>query len=298
MNDLTVPTEEEILARVRKIEFSTRQILESKFSGQYHTRFKGQGMQFSEFREYYPGDDIRHIDWKVTARTQSPHIRKFEEERDLTFYIMADVSASRQFGSATKTKGEALAEVCALIAFGAVMNNDRVGLILFSDQIEKHIPAKKGRTHAMRIVRDLLYFRPQNNRTSLRAGLEFYLKVMKHRAVAVLASDFYDSGYEKILKQVTRRHDIIALRMRDVRETEVPSVGQIEMRDPETGEVFWVDTSSYHFQKNFKQELEKFESDLKARLLQSRVEVLDLWTHEDYFSQVVIHFRNLKRKRR
>lgn len=287
---------EEILKKVRRIEISTRKTVDTILSGQYHTRFKGQGMQFSDFREYYAGDDIRHIDWKVTARTQSAHIKKFEEERDLTIYLLVDVSNSRNFGSQAKSKGEALAEVCALLAFTAVRNNDKVGLILFSDQIEKHIPPKKGRNHAMRLVTEMLYFEPKSKRTNIAQALKFYEQISKHTAVVFLASDFFDSGYERPLKKVSRKHDLIALRMNDPREKEVPPVGIIEMADSESGETFWVNTASYSFQNQFKAQQKRFEQQLNSIISQNEIEFLDLWTNEDYFSKVVGFFRQRKKK--
>jgi uncharacterized protein (DUF58 family) len=281
---------EDILKKVRRIEISTRRTIDTMLSGQYHTRFKGQGMQFSDFREYYAGDDIRHIDWKVTARTQSAHIKKFEEERDLTVYLLVDVSASGRFGSAQKTKEEALAEVCALLAFAAVRNNDRVGLILFSDQIEKHIPPKKGRAHAMRLVTDILFFEPKSQKTNIKAALEYYSQSVKHTGVVFLASDFFDSNYERVLRRVGRKHDLIALRMMDKRDFEVPPVGRIEMMDAESGEPFWVNTASYAFQTQFKAEAQKFEQQLQSNFNQAGVQRLDLRTDEDYFNKVVSFF--------
>jgi len=288
-------TEDEILQKVRRIEISTRKTLDTNLSGQYHTRFKGQGMQFSEFREYYPGDDIRHIDWKVTARTQTAHIRKFEEERDLTVYLLVDVSSSRNFGSQAKTKAEALAEVCGLLAFAATRNNDRIGLILFSDRIEKHIPPKKGRSHAMRLVSELLHPQVQSPKTNIKQALEYYAEVMKHTAVVFLASDFYDQGYDRALRRVGRKHDLIAIRMRDQREIEVPNVGKIEMQDWESGKNFWVDTGSYAFQNKFKESRNLFEKELESSFLQAGIDRLDLWTHEDYFSKTVSYFRTRKK---
>lgn len=287
---------EEILKKVRRIEISTRRTVDTILSGQYHTRFKGQGMQFSDFREYYAGDDIRHIDWKVTARTQSAHIKKFEEERDLTIYLLVDVSNSRNFGSQGKTKGEALAEVCALLAFTAVRNNDKVGLILFSDQIEKHIPPKKGRNHAMRLISEMLYFEPKGRKTNIAQALDFYRQISKHTAVVFLASDYFDSGYEKSMKQVARKHDLIALRMNDPREREVPPVGILEMSDSESGETFWVNTASYSFQNQFKAQQKRFEQQLQTIVTQNEIQFLDLWTNEDYFSKVVAFFKKRSRK--
>lgn len=287
---------EDILKKVRRIEISTRRIIDTMLSGQYHTRFRGQGMQFSDFREYYAGDDIRHIDWKVTARTQSAHIKKFEEERDLTVYLLVDVSGSGQFGSASKTKGEALAEVCGLLAFAAVRNNDRVGLILFSDQIEKHIPPKKGRAHAMRLVTEILFFEPKSHKTNIKLALEYYSEVVKHTGVVFLASDFYDKDYEKSLRRVGRKHDLVALRMQDKRDTEVPPIGRMEMQDNETGEIFWVNTASYAFQQQFKAERQRFEQHLNTQFLQAGVTRVDLWTNEDYFAKVVSYFKERKRR--
>jgi len=287
---------EEVLKRVRRIEISTRKIVETMLAGQYHTRFKGQGMQFSDFREYYPGDDIRHIDWKVTARTQSAHVKKFEEERDLTVYLLVDVSSSRDFGSGDKTKGDALAEVCAMLAFAAVRNNDRVGLILFSDRIEKHVPPKKGRGHALRIVTDILYHKPEGKGTDLKLALEYYAEVVKHTAVVFVASDFFSTGYDKVLKRVGRKHDLIALRMLDKRDFEVPVLGTLELQDAETGEVFWVDSGSYAFREQFKKQTEGFEKQLNTVFTQSEIDKLDLWTHEDYFKAVVAFFQSRKRR--
>lgn len=287
---------EEILKKVRRIEISTRKVVDTMLSGQYHTRFKGHGMQFSEFREYYPGDDVRHIDWKVTARTQNAHIKKFEEERDLTVYLLVDMSLSRDFGSARKLKGEALAEVCALLAFAAVRNNDRVGLILFSDRIEKHIPPKKGRGHAMRLLAEILYYKPQHSGTNIAAALEYFGQVVPNTSVVFLASDFFDVNYERALRRVGRKHDLIALRMLDEREKTVPPIGIVEMQDAETGEIFWSNTSSYSFQSRFRVAADTFERELISRFSAAEVDRLDLWTHEDYFAKVVAFFRRRKRR--
>ncbi len=287
---------EEILKKVKRIEIATRKTVDTLLSGQYHTRFKGHGMQFSDFREYYPGDDIRHIDWKVTARTQLAHIKKFEEERDLTVYLLVDMSGSGQFGSVEKTKNEALSEVCALLAFAAVKNNDRVGLILFTDHIEKHIPPKKGQTHAMRLVAELLDFRPQHQGTDISQALEYYAETVKNTAIVFLASDFYGTGYQQSLKKVAKKHDLIAIRMRDPREVEVPMIGKIEFQDAESNEVFWINSNTYAFQNYFKKTSQAFETQLETCFNQAGAERLDLWTNEDYFSKTVLFFR--KRKKR
>lgn len=287
---------EEILRRVRRIEISTRKLVDNVLSGQYHTRFKGQGMQFSDFREYDPGDDIRHIDWKVTARTQSAHIKKFEEERDLTVYLLVDVSASGEFSTVSKTKTEALAETCAMLAFAAVRNNDRVGLILFSDRIEKHIPPKKGRSHALRLVTDILYHQRQSGKTDVALALEHCAKVVKHTAIVILASDFMDEGYEKALRKVAKRHDVIALQMKDRRDFEVPPIGEIEFQDPETGDVFFANTASYDFQKKHKDKVSQFSQSTDEIFVRNGIDRVELWTHEDYFKKIVNHFRSRQRR--
>lgn len=288
---------EEILRRVRRIEISTRKIVDTMLTGEYHTRFKGQGMQFADFREYSPGDDIRHIDWKVTARTQFAHIRKFEEERDLTVYLVVDASASGLFGTVARSKFDALAEVCALLSFAAVKNNDRVGLILFADRVIRHVRPRKGLSHAMRVVTELLHQEPVPGGTSIKSALEFLAEVSKHASVAFLASDFLDRGYEKALRRVARKHDVIALRMRDPREASVPRIGAVELEDAETGELFWVNTSAYPFQEGMSKETGAAEIEMNEALAGAGVERLDLWTNEDYFAKVVAYFRVRKRKR-
>jgi len=287
---------EEILRRVRRIEISTRKVVDNVLSGQYHTRFKGQGMQFSDFREYDPGDDIRHIDWKVTARTQSAHIKKFEEERDLTVYLVVDVSGSGLFSTVAKNKTEILAETCAMLAFAAVRNNDRVGLILFSDRIEKHVPPKKGRSHAMRLVTEILYYTPVGRKTNISSALEHCANVMKHTAVVIVASDFMDSGYENALKRVAKRHDVIAMQARDRRDFEVPPIGEIELIDPETGESFLANTASYQFQKEFKDRVTQFNKQTDDIFARTGVDRVEIWTHEDTFMKIANYFKSRSKR--
>lgn len=286
----------EILRKVKRIELSTRKMVDSILSGQYHTRFKGQGMKFADLREYYAGDDIRHIDWKVTARTQSAHIKKFEEERELNVYFIVDMSKSGAFGSAERTKAEALAEVCALLAFAAVKNNDKVGLILFTDKVERHIPPKKGQSHALRLVTELLYFEPKSPGTDIAAALDYCAHVMKSKGVVFVASDFFGGGYEEALKRLGRRHDLMALRMQDRREKEVPPLGLLEVVDAESGELQWINTASYAYRSGFTRRAEDFERELKGRFQRAGVDRLDLWTHEDYFKRVMDHFAGRRRR--
>jgi uncharacterized protein (DUF58 family) len=287
---------QEIIKRVRRIELSTKRLIDTLLTGQYHTRFKGHGMQFSDLREYYLGDDIRHIDWKVTARTQSAHVKKFEEERELSVYFLVDLSASGDFGSVERTKREALAEVCALLAFAAVKNGDKVGVVLFTDRIEKHIPPKKGQGHALRIVTELLAFEPQGKGTDLKGALDYCLQVMKHKGILFVASDFYAEGYESPLKKLANRHDLIALTVSDPRESELPPLGFIETIDAETGRPGWVNAASFAFRRTFTKRREQAETEIKNRLSNAGFDRITLSTGEDYLKAVVEYFSRSRRK--
>ncbi|HBD97773.1 MAG TPA: DUF58 domain-containing protein, partial [Gemmatimonadetes bacterium] len=224
----------EILKKVRRIEISTRGLVNEVLSGEYHSVFKGRGMNFAEVREYQYGDDIRSIDWNVTARTGSPFVKVFEEERELTVMLVVDVSASGDFGTQERLKGEVAVEICALLAFSAIKNNDKVGLIIFSDHVEKFVPPSKGKRHVLRVLRELLYHRPEGRGTDITAALDYLNHVQRKRAVTFLVSDFRDAGFEKSLAVAGRRHDMIAVRVGDLREREIPSVGLLELEDPET----------------------------------------------------------------
>ena len=234
----------ELLKKVRLIELKTRGLSEHIFSGEYHSAFKGRGMTFSEVREYAPGDEVRTIDWNVTARFGHPFVKVFEEERELTVMLLADLSASGDFGSTSRLKRELTTEACATIAFSAIKNNDKVGLLLFTDRVEKFIPPKKGRAHILRIIRELIEFTPQGTGTDVTGALRYLNSVIKKRSIAFLVSDLLDTGYEDALKIANRRHDLVVLRTSDPRELELPNVGLVRMADPETGEVAWVDTSN------------------------------------------------------
>ena len=233
----------ETFAKIRRIQIRTRAILESGIGGAYHAVFKGRGMEFAEVREYQPGDDVRTIDWNVTARMGSLHIKKFVEERDLTLLLAVDVSGSQGFGSSFLLKRDYAAELAAVLAFSAVMNHDRVGAVLFSDRIEGYVPPARGRDHALRIVRDLLAVEPKGKGTDLAGALQFAGRVMKRRGIVAVLSDFQDHGYEKRLGALRRRHDVIALQLTDPREGEFPDVGLVALLDPETGERIVVDSS-------------------------------------------------------
>ncbi len=241
----------EILKQVRRLEITTRGLVNDVFSGEYHSVFKGRGMSFAEVREYGYGDDIRGIDWNVTARTGSPHVKVFEEERELTLMLVVDVSASAHFGTRARMKSELAAELCGVLAFSAIKNNDKVGLILFSDRIERFVPPRKGRRHALRVLRELLYHPAEGTGTDIAGALEYLARVTRRRAVAFLVSDFLAEGYERALSVAARRHDLVAVRVGDVREAEVPPMGFVEFEDPETGERVVVNTSGRAFQGRY-----------------------------------------------
>jgi uncharacterized protein (DUF58 family) len=245
----------EILKQVKAIEIQTRGMVNDVFSGEYHSVFKGRGMEFSEVREYQIGDDIRTIDWNVSARMGHPFVKVFEEERELTVMLLVDISSSGFFGTQKQMKGEIAIEMCALLAFSAIKNNDKVGLIIFTDQIEKFIPPKKGRTHVQRVLRELLYYSdPENIKgkgTDIRAALEYLSRITTRRSVVFLISDFMSSGYEKALQIANKKHDVVVFSITDPREMNMPDVGFIELEDAETGEVLLIDTGSEIFQSDF-----------------------------------------------
>lgn len=232
----------EILDKVRLIEIRTRNMMNNLFAGEYHSVFKGRGMEFAEAREYQPGDDVRHIEWNVTARVGRPFIKVFDEEREMTVMLLVDVSASGAFGSQQQMKGEVGVEVSALLAFSAIQNNDRVGLLIFTDEVEVFVPPKKGRKHVLRVIRELLYFQPQGRRTSIAGALEYLGRVLHRRSVVFVVSDFQDKGYETALRHLSRRHDLIAVSLSDPREWRLPDVGFINLQDAETGEQVLVDS--------------------------------------------------------
>ena len=234
----------ELLKKVRLVELKTRGLSEHIFSGEYHSAFKGRGMTFSEVREYSPGDEVRTIDWNVTARFGHPFVKVFEEERELTVMLVADLSGSGDFGSTHQLKRELVTEACATIAFSAIKNNDKVGLLLFTDSVEKFIPPKKGRAHILRLIRELIEFTPKGSGTDIAGALRYLNSVIKKRSIAFLVSDLLASGYEDAIKIANRRHDLVVLRTADPREGELPDIGLVRMADPETGEQQWVDTSS------------------------------------------------------
>ncbi len=241
----------DLIKRVRKLEIRTRKVVSDMLAGQYHSVFKGRGMAFSEVRPYYPGDEIRFIDWNVTARTGDPYVKIFSEERELTVILVVDVSASESFGSVRRTKAELAAEIAAQIAFSAIANNDRVGLLLFTDQVEKVVPARKGRSHVLRLITDILTHKPAHLRTDIGQGLHFLSNVAKRKAVVFLISDFLSPDFEKPLRIAARRHDLVPVVVGDPMERVFPDVGLVELEDPESGERMLVDTSSAKVRGDF-----------------------------------------------
>jgi uncharacterized protein (DUF58 family) len=272
----------ELLKKVRLIELKTRGLSEHIFSGEYHSAFKGRGMTFSEVREYTAGDEVRTIDWNVTARFGHPFVKVFEEERELTVMLVADVSGSGEFGTAQQLKRELITEACATIAFSAIKNNDKVGLILFTDTVEKFIPPKKGRSHILRLVRELLEFRPQSRGTDITAALRYLNSVIKKRSIAFLLSDMMDENYEPALKIANRRHDLVVLRSADPREAELPNVGLVQFVDPETGDSRWVNTGSRSVRNAFRAAALKHQNRTREILRRSGVDHATISTQEGY----------------
>ncbi len=286
----------EILKQVRQIEIRTKGLVNQVFSGEYHSVFKGRGMEFSEVREYQFGDDIRNIDWNVTARFGHPFIKIFEEERELTVMLMVDLSGSLIFGTVEKTKQQVAAELSAILAFSALKNNDKVGLILFTDKIEKFVPPRKGRSHVLRIIRDVLSFEPEGKSTNLKAALEYMNSTIKKRSIVFLLSDFMDSGYEKILRIIGKKHDLIGVVLNDKRENEIPKMGLLKLTDAETGEERWVDTSSIKVQNRLKEVRRNMMERRKSLFISSRLDSIEVQTGDDYVKPLVQFFRLRERR--
>jgi len=272
----------ELLRKVRLIELKTRGLSEHIFSGEYHSAFKGRGMTFSEVREYTPGDEVRTIDWNVTARFGHPFVKVFEEERELTVMLVADLSASGEFGTTDQLKRELITEACATIAFSAIKNNDKVGLILFTGQVEKFIPPKKGRSHILRLVRELLEFQPRERGTDITAALRYLNSVIKKRSITFLLSDMMDTDYEAALKIANRRHDLVVLRTTDPREGELPNMGLVQFVDPETGEGRWVNTGSRAIRNAFRAAALKHQNRTREILRRSGVDHATISTQDGY----------------
>lgn len=282
----------ELLKKVRKIEIKTKGLSTQIFSGEYHSAFKGRGMAFSEVREYTPGDDIRTIDWNVTARMGETYVKVFEEEREMSVMLLVDVSASGKFGTHKQFKQDLITELCAVIAFSASQNNDKIGVIFFSDKIEKFIPPKKGKSHILRIIRELINFEPQQSGTNIELALKYLTNVIKKKSICFLISDFHDNNfYADALKIANRKHDLVALRIHDQHETKIPDVGLIKLRDNETGKVMWVDTSDKSFKKQLEINHLKFEAQLKDTFNKSGVDFTTIHTHDGYVKPLMNLFK-------
>ena len=289
-------TENDILKRVRKIEIKTRGLSNEIFAGKYHTAFKGRGMSFAEVREYRIGDDVRDIDWNVTARSRKPHIKVYEEERELTMMLMVDVSGSRMFGTTDFLKKNIITELAAVLAFSASQTGDKVGCIFFSDKVEKFIPPKKGRSHILAIIRELVGFVPESNGTAISEAVRYLTGVNKKRCTAFLLSDFLnskrdDEALSDALKIATSRHDIIALKVSDPREREMPDVGIVELQDAETARKVWVDTSSRAVREHYAEKWAEREEKTRELLLHNRIDIADISTDSDYVAELIKLFK-------
>lgn len=287
----------EIFKKVRKIEIKTRGLSNQIFSGEYHSSFKGKGMSFSEVREYQYGDDIRNIDWNVTARFNHPYVKIFEEERELTVILLIDVSGSNKFGSKQQYKQELITEIAAVLSFSAIANNDKVGVIFFSDRIEKFIPPKKGSSHILRIIRELIDFESLSNGTNISESLRFFTNAIKKRSVAFLISDFEVHGYDQALRIAARKHDVIALQITDEREKELPPAGLLCLVDPETEREIWVDTSNPMVRERFKNQREARQRYINDTLTRAGIDFVQLSTGSDYVRPLINLFKRREFKR-
>jgi len=288
----------ELIAQIRRIEIHTNRLVNDLFGGEYHSVFKGQGMEFEEVREYLPGDDIRLIDWNVTARAGAPFIKKFREERELLVMLLVDLSASGHFGTVSRAKNQVAAETAAVLAFSAIKNNDKVGMIVFTDDVELFIPPKKGRSHVLRIIREILYFEPKGRGTNIRAALDFFSRVTRRKSVAFLISDFFDKGYEHQLAVAHRRHDLIAVQVEDPREHEWVDVGLLELEDFETGERRVVDTSDPAAKRSFERSVVITEQRRKRFFDSISLDSVKLSTGRPVADGLIRFFRKRERLRR
>jgi len=281
----------DLLKKVRKIEIKTRGLSNQIFSGEYHSAFKGRGMAFSEVREYQMGDEIRTIDWNVTARFNHPYVKVFDEEREMTVMLLVDVSGSKNFGTQVQLKQELATELCAVLAFSAIQNNDKVGVLFFSDKIEKFIPPKKGRSHILMIIRELIDFKPQNKGTDVAQALKFFTGAIKKRCTAFLISDFMSNTFESELKIAGKKHDLVGLRLFDVHEEEFPNLGLIPMKDEETGQLEWVNTGDKRVRQAYRAAALERNGRLQSVFKKSGVDFTQIGTHESYVKPLMTLFK-------
>ena len=286
-----------LLKKVRKIEIKTKGLSNHIFAGEYHTAFKGKGMAFSEVREYQPGDDIRSIDWNVTARYNSPFVKVFEEEREMTVMLLIDMSASGNFGTQEQFKRELATELAAILAFSAINNNDKVGVIFFTDKVEQFIPPKKGKSHILRIIREVLAFEPTGKGTDIAGALEYFSAVIKKRSICFILSDFMSKEFDRPLKIASKKHDLVALRIHDKREDTLPNVGLVPMQDAETEKMLFVDTSSKKVRDNFAKNRAQATEKLRNLFPASGVDLIDITTGTDYVKPLIIFFKTRGKRR-
>lgn len=281
----------EILKKIRRIELHTKGLVNDIFSGEYHSVFKGRGIEFAEVREYQYGDDIRTIDWNVTARNNHPYVKVFEEERELNVMLAVDVSGSGAFGSNEKFKSEVAAEISAVLAFSAIKNNDKVGLLMFTDGIEKFIPPRKGRSHVLRVIREVLYFTPFSRKTNIQAAIEYLLRVLRRHSIVFIISDFEDKDFIKPLRVLNQKHDVIAIQVFDKREMEFPRIGLIKLQDAETLEEIWLDTRDRNFRENFKNLIEQKQQSFVKNAKNMNLDLIQIDASESYIDPLVKFFR-------
>ncbi len=285
----------EILKKVKLLEISTRKMVNNLFAGEYHTVFKGRGLTFADFREYVPGDDIRSISWNLTAKAGKPFVKRYDEERELTLILAVDVSSSGDFGSGSFLKGEVLVQLAAVLSFAAAKNNDRVGLLLFSDQVEHFVPPKKGRGHVHRILRDLLYFKPKGRKTNIKLALDTLTGLLKKKSTVFILSDFLAQGFERSLSLVARKHDVVAIVVEDFAEKQLPKMGIVDIQDAETGEIFTVDTSSSAFRRQYEQHYKKVKTLRDQQLTKSKVDRIDVDTSHGFVDPLIKFFSSRHR---
>ena len=281
----------DLISKIRQIEIKSRGLSNQIFSGEYHSAFKGRGMAFSQVREYNPGDDIRSIDWNVTARFNHTFIKVFEEEREMTVMLVVDVSASQDFGTEHQRKSELITELCATLAFSTITNNDKIGIIFFSDQIEKFIPPKKGKTHVLRIIRELIEFKPTHTRTNISKALEYTTNVIKKRSTTFLISDFMDADFSSAMRIASKKHDLVALRVSDRRESEMPNIGLVKMYDAESNQYHWVDTGDAALRKQYKETSLRQEKYLEDTFTRTGVDVANINTKVGYIKPLLTLFK-------
>ena len=281
----------ELIKKVRQIEIKTRGLSQNIFAGQYHSAFKGRGMSFAEVREYQMGDDIRSIDWNVTARFNHPYVKVFEEERELTFMLLIDVSGSSDFGTVNQSKRAMITEIAATLAFSSLQNNDKIGVILFSDKIEKFIAPQKGKKHVLYIIRELIDFKPESNQTDVSVALRYFANVIKKRCTAFMISDFMSPDFEKALMIAAKKHDLVAMQVYDMRDADLPDVGWVKMKDAETGQTLYVDTASVETRLRYNNYWRDSQHRLQQQMAKNRVDMVSIRTDEDYVKALITLFR-------